>query len=125
MVGIEEPGMEKKSKSYSLEFKEQVLADVESGDESLRGAARKYGVAPLTIMRWRAKRELGSLKGKKTAREQSLEKEVRQLREKVGELTLAVDALKKLKAYGRRQKSADTSVITGLNLEELRGDAKP
>jgi len=53
-----------------------------------------------------------------------LEKQVRELKEKVGELTMQVDLLKKVEAYGLRLKKLDSSTITGLNWEQFRKGAR-
>jgi transposase len=124
MSEIKELVMGKKKRGFSIEVKKHVIAEIESGDLSIGAASRKYGVSGTSIRRWRELLQSGELISKPTSREAALEKEVRQLREKVGEMAMEIDFLKKLDSYLRRLKSANTSVITGLNWDQFREDAK-
>jgi transposase-like protein len=124
MSAEKELEMPKKRRSFPLDVKKHIVAEIESGQVSLTGAARKYSISATAIGRWREKFRDGSLGESVSPREKSLEKEVRELREKVGSLTMEIDLLKKLEAYERRLKSVDSSTITGLNWHLFRKGAQ-
>ncbi len=46
------------------------------------------------------------------------------LKETVGDLYVQIELLKKVEAWKRRMKSADSSIITGSNLAQFVGDAR-
>lgn len=123
MSEVKELEMAKKRRSFPVELKKHVVSEIEAGQVSLTGAARKYAISPTAITRWREQLKNGGLDGSPSPREKALETEVRELREKVGSLTMEIDLLKKLEAYARRLKSADSSTITGLNWHRFRKDA--
>ena len=97
---------------------------MESGVLSLAAASRKYHVSAASITLWRKKFREGGLVENPSSREKQLEKEVQGLKEKVGELVMEVDLLKKVEAYTQRLRSAGSSMITGLNWRRFRKDAK-
>jgi len=116
--------MAKTRRRFSLELKKHIIAEIESGQVSLSAASRKYSISATAIARWREKERHGELVDKASAREVELEKKVEGLERKVGEQAMEIDVLKKLDAYERRLRTADSSVITGLNWDRFRKDAK-
>jgi len=124
MNNTKEPDMSKKRRSFPVELKQHIVREIETGALSLSGASRKYEVSATAIIRWREKFRAGCLTGKPSATEKALEKEVRELKEKVGDLTMQIDLLKKLEAYGLRLKKLDSSTITGLNWDQFRKGAR-
>jgi len=124
MGATQELEMAKKRRSFPVELKKFIVGEIESGTLSLSAAARKHGISATAISRWREQLRDGGLSDKPSAREKSLETEVRSLREKIGELTMQVDLLKKAEAYALRLRSVDSSTITGLNWHQFRKDAK-
>jgi transposase-like protein len=124
MSAEKELEMPKKRRSFPSELKKHIVGEIESGQLSMTGAGRKYSISPTAIRRWREQLKEGSLGDSVSPREKVLEKEVRELREKVGSLTMEIDLLKKLEAYERRLKSVNSSTITGLNWHRFRKDAQ-
>jgi transposase-like protein len=124
MTSTKEPDMSKKRRSFPVELKQFIVREIETGALSLSGAARKYEVSPTAIIRWRDKSRAGELTDNPSAKEKALEKEVRELKEKVGDLTMQIDLLKKVEAYGQRLRKLDSCTITGLNWEQFRKGAK-
>ena len=114
--------MKKKRQSFPPELKRHIVSEVEAGQVSMTEASRKYSVSATAIRHWREQLRTGSLDWRASDREKTLEKEVRELREKIGEMTMEISLLKKLEAYARRLKSADSSTITGLNWHQFRKD---
>lgn len=116
--------MGKQRRKFEVGFKQQIVREVESGLLSLTAAARQYEISPSVIRRWRDKAGQGILQAGPSAREKALERENRELKEKLAELYMQVELLKKMEAYARRQQSAATSVITSGNFRRFRRGAK-
>ncbi len=115
--------MGKIRRKFSIDFKEQVVHEVETG-LSLNEAARQYQLNPSVITRWRDKYRQGTLVEKPSLHEKILEKENEKLKAKIGELIMAIDLLKKFQKYAENQRKLDTSVITSRNLAQFQEDAK-
>ncbi len=115
--------MGKIRRKFSVDFKQQVLREIEAG-QSLNGAARQYQIDPSVIKHWRDKFRQGTLVEKPSAREKALEKENEKLKAKIGEMVMAMDLLKKFQKYVENQKKLDTSVITAKNLAQFQKDVE-
>lgn len=116
--------MGRNKRSFTIGFKQQVVAEVKSGQISINEAGRKYELSYSTVERWITRFDAGKLTGKPGADELALRSENERLKAKVGELTMEVDLLKKIQSWRQQQKSVDTSVITEKNLALFVGGAK-
>ena len=87
--------MGKQRRKFEVGFKQQIVNEVVLGALSLSAAARKYEISPSVIARWCEKSAHGALQAGPSAREKALERENRDLKEKLAELYLQVQALKK------------------------------
>jgi len=116
--------MGKKRRKFESGFKQQIIQEVESGLLSVGAASRKYQIAGSVIDRWRCQARHGGLETGPSVRERGLERENRELKEKVAELYLENEHLKKLGDWLRRQKSVNTSVITAESLPRLPKGSK-
>ena len=92
---------------------------MESGLLSVSAASRKYQISGSVIDRWRQQSRQDALESAPSVREKALERENRELKEKLAELYLEVEHLKKLGDWLRRHKSVSTSVITAESLPRL------
>lgn len=111
--------MGKQRRKFETGFKQQIVGEVESGLLSVSAASRKYQLSASVIDRWRRQARQGGLDSAPSARERLLERENRELKERLAELYLEVDHLKKLGDWLRRHKSVSTSVITAESLARL------
>ncbi len=116
--------MGKQRRKFETGFKQQIIGEVESGLVSVSAASRKYQISGSVIDRWRQQVRLGGLEAAPSVREKLLERENRELKEKLAELYLENSQLKKLGDWLRRHKSVSTSVITAQNLARLPKGAK-
>ena len=116
--------MGKQRRKFETGFKQQIVGEVESGLLSVSAASRKYQISGSVIDGWRQKARQGGLETGPSVREKLLERENRELKEKLAELYLEVDHLKKLGNWLRQRKSVSTSVITAQNLARLPKDSK-
>jgi len=108
--------MGKQRRKFETGFKQQIVSEVESGLLTLSAASRKYQISGSVIDGWRQKARDGGLAASASVREKSLERENRELKEKLAELYLENSQLKKLGDWLRHHKSVSTSVITAENL---------
>jgi transposase-like protein len=111
--------MGKQRRKFEAGFKQQIVGEVESGLLSVSAASRKYQISGSVIDAWRQKARQGGLDTAPSVRERLLERENRELKEKLAELYLEVDHLKKLGDWLRRHKNGTTSVITAQSLARL------
>ena len=116
--------MGKQRRKFDTGFKQQIVGEVESGLVSVSAASRKHQISSSVIDRWRHQARDGGLEASPSVREKALERENRELKEKLAELYLENSHLKKLGDWLRRHKSVSTSVITAQNLARLPKGAK-
>ena len=116
--------MGKQRRKFETGFKQQIVGEVESGLLSVSAASRKYQISGSVIDRWRWQARQGALQTPPSAREKTLERENRELKEKLAELYLENAQLKKLGDWLRRHKNVNTSLITAENLARSPKDSK-
>lgn len=105
--------MARKYRTYSVEFKRSLIAQIDSGAITKAAAAREHDISTSLIDRWQKKIHEGSLQDRPTKREKELEKELDRYKKKVGELALQVDLLKKLNGDLAYTKRSNGCVVTG------------
>ena len=86
--------MGKQRRKFETGFKKRIVGEVESGLLSVSAASRKYQISGSVIDRWRQQARQGALQTAPSVREKALERENRELKEKLAELYLEVDHLK-------------------------------
>lgn len=111
--------MGKQRRKFETGFKQQIIQEVESGLLSVSAASRKHQISASVIDRWRRQARQGGLDPAPSARERLLERENRELKERLAELYLEVNHLKKVGDWLRRHKNGTTSVITAESLARL------
>jgi len=116
--------MGKIRRKFEVDFKRQLVAQIEAGELSMAQAARDYQLAHSVLERWRVQYRNNSLADPPSARERQLEAENQKLKAKIGDLVMQMDHLKKLQTWVQQQRNADTSVITAKNLDRFRKPVK-
>jgi transposase-like protein len=109
---------------FTSEMKRQIVSEIEMGIMSVSEASRKHQIHPTLIQVWRYKASQGQFQDRPADEVVQLEKENRFLKEKVAELYLHVELLKKAATLAERKKSASLSVITGKNLAQFKKAAE-
>ena len=90
--------MKKKRRNHSPEFKAQVGLEALKGIKTISEIAREYDVHPVQVSQWKKEIQgrLPELFGKKPdVTTEDLEKQEKRFHQKIGELTVEVDWLKK------------------------------
>lgn len=116
--------MGKQRRKFETGFKQQIIGEIESGALSVNAASRKYQISGSVIDRWQRQARQRGLETSPSVREKALERENRELKEKLAELYLENGQLKKLGDWLRQRRSVTTSVITAQSLARLPKDSK-
>ncbi len=98
---------------FKASFKQQVMQDIEAGVLTLSAAARKYQVSVSVLTKWRVHWRAGTLVDGPSTREKALEAELARYKAKVGELTMEIEAVKKMQVAFRRLKNGPPSLLSG------------
>ena len=75
--------MGKQRRKFETGFKQQIVSEVESGLLSVSAASRKYQLSASVIDRWRRQARQGGIESKPSIREKALERENREIKEKL------------------------------------------
>jgi transposase len=104
-----------KYRSFSFEFKRQVVLDFLEGRVELRGLARQHNLSRHLIRMWIQKYEAGQLNDEvaDATRIAEYETKIAELERKVGQLTMEVDLLKKGARWVRRANGESSSIVSG------------
>ena len=105
--------MKKGYRRRDEEFKRELIAKIDGGQITKAQAAREYNLALTLIDRWQRQIHDGSMRHRLSPREKQLERELETYKKKVGELSVQVDLLKKLKAYSLSMRKWNGYVVTG------------
>ena len=102
-------------RSFSFEFKRQVVLDFLKGRAELRGLARQHSLSRHLIRVWIQKYEAGQLNDElvDATRIAEYETKIAELERKVGQLTMEVDLLKKGARWARRPSGESSSIVSG------------
>lgn len=112
-------------RKFTAEFKETIARSILSGETTQSAVVREHQIGPVLVKKWVDSYATGHhFVDKPSAREGHLEREVKKLQAKIGELVMENDLLKKLEIYVQKQRKLDSSVVTARNLEQLKKDAK-
>jgi len=117
--------MTKKYRIFSSEFKRELIADIDADRYTVAEAAREHNISRTLIDRWLRQLHEGTFINKPTPRERQLEKELEKAQAKIGQMTLIIDALKKIQKIPQLTRKSSGSVVTMKNLaSQLKKDVK-
>lgn len=104
--------MAKRYRTFSSEFKRDLVSEIDSGQLTVAEASRQHEISRSLIDRWIRQIHEGTFKDKPSAREKQLEKELEKALTKIGALTMANDFLKKIQKTSQSTKKSNGSVVT-------------
>ena len=116
--------MKRSRRSFPFEFKKMIVGLAEAGQYSLTQIARDHEVSPSLILQWQKKLSTGELVKEPSWREKQLEAELEAYKKKVGELTVAIDVIKKHLNTFQSVKRLNLSVESPRTLAVSVGPAK-
>ncbi|MCX5994617.1 MAG: transposase [Chloroflexi bacterium] len=110
-----DPAM-RNTRSFSVEFKRQVVEELQSGESRPAQLCRRHNISPSLLYHWKRQYSRGKFNNEPTE-EAALKDRIEKLERLVGKLTLENEFLKKglqhsLSQSQRNGKSSSTSVIS-------------
>src|SRR3712207_2148707 len=103
-------------RTYTIEFKRQLVEEHLSGGVGMSVLARRHDTSRELLRVWVRKHEAGELVGDgrpTTPARRAYEAKIASLERKVGQLTMEPDLLKKGLSSARRARGAGTSIVSG------------
>ena len=109
-------------RTFSTEFKRQIVEEILSGASTTAAMCRKHSIAYPVVARWKKDYAMGRLDNEPTTPEGYQEK-IAKLERKVGQLTMEIDLLKKVAqhAHSQQKKSAHIYPLTFIDSEASHG----
>ena len=112
-------------RSFSDDFKKQVVESIVSGSVTQAEIAREYKISPVIITRWKKDYRAGKFFENVSSHDMAkLELRIRELERLLGKLTLENEMLKRVRDLNTREKKEDLSIITSRDWEQSQGGAK-
>lgn len=112
-------------RSFSNDFKKQVVESIVSGSATQAELAREYKISPVMINRWKAEYRKGKFFENVSSNDMAkLELRIRELERLVGRLTLENEMLKKIRDLDTKEKKDNSSIVTSRDWEQLKGGAR-
>ena len=112
-------------RSFSIEFKRQIVREYLAGEVSLHGLAKRHRIARNLIRLWLTKYEAGEFneEAAMAASVEEYEARIAALERKVGQLAMENDLLKKTLPNARSPSAASSSIVSGPPVSPERKDA--
>ena len=116
--------MGKIRRTYTIQFKQQLVQQIESGLIMQKAAAQRYAIDYCILSRWREQFREGKLVDGSGRAEVALIEENLQLKRKIGELVMEIEMLKKIDPQGGRRKNVPSWLVTARDLGPSPEDAR-
>jgi transposase-like protein len=122
----------RQKRSFSAEFKKEIVKKILSGEATVTELAEQHDLTVTMICRWKRQMREDELdmaveKAPRVERAgvdpryvRHLEEKLKTANEKLGELYIVVEGLKKVREDLARTKNASSLVVTGTTLDPLR-----
>jgi len=112
-------------RSFSSDFKKQVVESIVSGSATQAEIAREYKISPVLITRWKKDYKSGKFFENASSQDiAKLELGVRELERLLGKLTLENEMLKRARDLNTKEKKEDLSIVTSRDWKQRGGGAK-
>jgi len=105
-------------RSFSKEFKKEVIESIVSGQATAVELAREHSISPMTVSKWKKDYRSGKFFENTNESTTRLEIRVRELEKLVGELTMENRLLKKFRDFATKEKKEDLSIVTSRNWDK-------
>ena len=111
-------------RTFTKDFKREIVELVVSGRASQLEMSRKYGISPVVISRWKSEYHQGKFFENNSPDTTRLEIKLRELGRLIGELTVENRTLKKIIELVEPQKKDKQQIFTSKDWEKSRKDVK-
>ncbi len=116
--------MVRERRSYSNDFKKQVVESILSGSATQAELAREHRISPVMINRWKKDYKAGKFFENVTSTDMAkLELRIRDLERLLGKLTLENEILKKIRDLDTKEKKELSSIVTSRDWDQSKGGA--
>ncbi|TET45058.1 hypothetical protein E3J59_04270 [Candidatus Aerophobetes bacterium] len=117
--------MKRERRSFSNDFKRQIVESVVSGSATQAELAREYRISPVLINKWKKDYKTGKFFENVNSRDLAkLELRIRELERLLGRLTLENEMLKKIRDLDTKEKKDDSSIVTSRDWDRSQGGAR-
>ncbi|MDP2959953.1 MAG: transposase [candidate division Zixibacteria bacterium] len=111
-------------RSFSDDFKKQIVESIVSGSATQAELAREYRISPVMINRWKKDYKAGRFFENVSSHDMAkLELRIRELERLLGKMTLENEMLKRARDLNTKEKKEDLSIITSKDWEQSKGGA--
>lgn len=112
-------------RSFSNDFKKQIVESIVSGSATQAEIAREYRISPVLITKWKKDYKTGKFFKNVDSHDMAkLELRVRELERLLGKVTLENEMLKRARDLNTKEKKEDLSIVTSRDWEQSQGGAK-
>jgi len=112
-------------RSFSNDFKKQVVESIVSGTSTQAEMAREYKISPVLINKWKKDYKSGKFFENVNSHDMAkLELRVRELERLLGKITLENEMLKKIRDLNTKGKKDDLSIVTSRDWEQSQGGVR-
>ena len=112
-------------RSFSDDFKKQIVESVVSGSATQAEIAREYKISPVIITRWKKDYKSGKFFENVDSHDMAKQElRIRELERLLGKLTLENEMLKRARDLNTKEKKEDLSIVTSKDWEQSQGGAK-
>ena len=117
--------MRRERRSFSNDFKKQIVESIVSGSATQAELAREYNVSPVVINRWKKDYKAGKFFENVDSRDLAkLELRIRELERLLGKLTLENEMLKRVRDLNTKEKKESSSIVTSRDWDQSKGGAR-
>jgi len=117
--------MKRERRSFSNDFKKQIVESIVSGSTTQAEMAREYKISPVLINKWKKDYRAGKFFENVDSHDiAKLELRVRELERLLGKITLENEMLKRARDLGTKEKKDGSSIVTSRDWEQSQGGAR-
>lgn len=109
-------------RSFSVEFKEEIVEAIVSGSATAAEIAREYSISPVMISKWKKDYKTGKFfENADSSNIARFKLKVREMERTIGQLTMENRMLIKARDLATKGKKEDLSIVTSKTWEQSRG----
>ncbi|MBC8387460.1 MAG: transposase [Actinobacteria bacterium] len=117
--------MKRVRRSFSNDFKKQLVESIVSGTASQATLAREYNISPILINKWKKDYKTGKFFENVDSQDMAKFKlRVSELERLLGRITLENEMLKKIRDLDNMKKKDNSSIVTSKDWDRLKGGAR-
>ena len=117
--------MKRQRRSFSNDFKRQIVESIVSGSATQAELAREYNVSPVLINNWKKDYKTGKFFENVDSQDMAKFKlRVGELERLLGKITLENEMLKKIRVLDTMKKKDNSSIVTSRDWGRLKGGAR-